>query len=252
MTNLAYSSTDSGLEVVIAFNGEAYCTQSSYSRWTGIDRTTVVKRCQSLETTEIEVFEEPVTLFTGIIKTKINAGLTGNKEVVLIPAKIMARWLAKDNPELFDQVISAGATQFLYSMAGYEVKAALPTTLPQTYIEALKSLVESEEAKEQLKLENSILEAQVEDLIEDTERQSEIIDELYDYSSIIRIAKYNDLSEKNYSWRKLKAASKVLGLEIKVAPCQRFGYKNIYSHDAWKAAYPKINLPELSAIISVK
>jgi len=250
MTNLTYSSTDSGLEVVIAFNGEAYCTQSSYSRWTGIDRTTAVKRCQSLE---IEQIDTPVHPFTPgkLIRTPINTGHQ-IQEVVLIPAKIMARWLAKDNPELFDQVISAGATQFLYSMAGYEVKAALPTTLPQTYIEALKSLVESEEAKEQLKLENSILEAQVEDLIEDTERQSEIIDELYDYSSIIRIAKYNDVSEKNYSWRKLKAASKVLGLEIKVAPCQRFGYKNIYSHDAWKAAYPKINLPELSAIISVK
>ena len=123
---------------------------------------------------------------------------------------------------------------------------------PQTYIEALKALVAVEEAKEQLKLQNSILESQVSDLEEDNERQSEIIDEVYNYSSIIRVAKFNKVNEKMYSWRKLKATSEVLKLDILQAPCQRYGTKNIYSHEAWRIAYPEAKLPEILSLVEMK
>jgi hypothetical protein len=121
---LTYSKTESGLEVVIAPNGAAYCTQSSYSRWLGIDRTTIVKRCLNLEIVAVTDFEAGVNLFTPgqLVRTTIET-TSHAQEVVLIPAKIMFRWLAKDNPELFDEVGDAGATQLLYTLAGYQIKA---------------------------------------------------------------------------------------------------------------------------------
>ena len=122
---------------------------------------------------------------------------------------------------------------------------------PQTYIEALKALVASEEAKEQLKLQNSILENQVNELEDDNERQAEIIDELYNYSSIIRIAKFNQVNEKTFNWRKLKSTSEVLGLDILQAPCQRYVTKNLYHRDAWKTAYPEYLLPQVTDIVKV-
>jgi hypothetical protein len=122
MSSLTYSRSDSGLEVVILNNGQAFCTQSSYSRWQNIDRTTVTKRCQNLETIDINEFEGTVKKFTKLVKASIQHGIgKGSSQVILIPAKIMGRWLAKDNPELFDEMIDAGANQFLYRMAGYQI-----------------------------------------------------------------------------------------------------------------------------------
>lgn len=129
--------------------------------------------------------------------------------------------------------------------------APVTHTLPQTYIEALKALVQAEEEKEALALENSMQAAQIDELEEDVDRLSELTDELFNYSSIIRIAKLNGVNEKVYNWRKLKAASKVKGVEVKHSPCQRFGIKNLYHTDAWKAAYPEAKLPETSGLATI-
>lgn len=106
-------------------------------------------------------------------------------------------------------------------------------------------------AKEQVKLHEALeLQAEQIRLLEaDNERQSEVIDELFNYSSIIRIAKYNNCDEKAFKWHQLKAASKLLTTEIKQAPCPRFGTKNLYSHDAWRLAYPGIQLPETVTLV---
>jgi phage anti-repressor protein len=106
-------------------------------------------------------------------------------------------------------------------------------------------------AKEQVKLLEQIelQEALIASLEEDNERQAEVIDELFDYSSIIRIAKYNGVPETNFSWRKLKVASQKLDKEIKQVPCPRFVTKNLYSHDAWRIAYPGISLPETTTLV---
>lgn len=112
---------------------------------------------------------------------------------------------------------------------------------PQSYLEALKALVTSEEEKERLRLEREALE-------EENHQLSEAVDELFDYSSIIRIAKYNGISEKNYSWRLLKQATKKMGLEVKKVPCPRFGNKNLYPHDAWRYCYPDAKLPETTTL----
>jgi phage anti-repressor protein len=83
----------------------------------------------------------------------------------------------------------------------------------------------------------------------DNLRQSEAIDELFEYSSIIRIAKFNGCDEKAFSWHKLKAASKALNLEVKQVPCPRFETKNLYPHAAWRFVYPEYRLPETTTLV---
>jgi hypothetical protein len=120
---------------------------------------------------------------------------------------------------------------------------------PQTYIEALKALVAVEEEKERLKKEAELMELEKKELESENERQSEIIDELFDYSSIIRVAKFNKVSEKLFSWRRLKSVSVKMGLEIKKAPCPRYGEKNLYHHDVWRYAYENYKLPETTTLV---
>ena len=179
----------------------------------------------------------------------------GFQAVRLIPADLVYEWLLADNIELAKAMGKAGATVYLHQLAGYKISSnaiEVKPQLPQTYIEALKALVASEEAKEQLILQNSILENQVESLTEDVERQAEVIDELYDYSSIIRVAKFNQVNEKTFSWRKLKATSEVLGLDILQAPCPRYVTKNLYHREAWRVAYPEYLLPEATELVKIE
>ena len=140
----------------------------------------------------------------------------------------------------------------LYFLECEKVAKQKALTTPQTYIEALKALVAVEEAKEQLALENSILQSQVQDLEADNERQAELVDELYNYSSIVRIAKLNNISEKSFNWRRLKSTCEVLKLEILQAPDQKFGVRNLYPREAWRIAYPEAKLPEILSLVEIK
>lgn len=87
-------------------------------------------------------------------------------------------------------------------------------------------------------------------ILENENRQlSEALDELFDYSSIVRIAKFNKVSEKNFNWRSLKAVSIQMGLEIKKVPCPRFETRSLYSHDVWRVTYPEVKLPETTTLV---
>lgn len=114
--------------------------------------------------------------------------------------------------------------------------------VPQTYAEALLEAAHLAQENERLERQNSLLEQQNECL-------SEAVDELYDYSSIIRVAKFNNVSETQFKWHRLKATSDQMGLEIKKVPCPRFGEKNLYSHEVWRVAYPGVALPEVTTLV---
>lgn len=239
MSNLTRFQND-GIELVIdTQTGEAFATQSGYARMSGLTVRGVGKR-----------FEKLVN--SGNLKTdEVDTGY-GFKLVNLIPADMVYDWLFADNPPLAKVMGKIGATVYMHQLAGYTISssAIAPTTLalPQTYIEALEALLASEKEKERLLLENSLQVAQIEGLEEDVDRLSEITDELFDYSSIVRVAKLNGVNEKTYNWRKLKAASQIKGLEVKHAPCPRYGVKNLYHHDAWKIAYPDAVLPVIAGL----
>lgn len=117
-----------------------------------------------------------------------------------------------------------------------------PPTTPKSFSEALYLAAQIQEQKELLEAEVAVLEAE-------NHRLAEEVDEVYGWSSIIRVAKHNNLEESQFKWHRLKAASEKCGDEIKKAPCPRFGYKNLYSHNAWRLAYPGIALPEVTALV---
>ncbi|MBE9194223.1 Rha family transcriptional regulator [Synechocystis sp. LEGE 06083] len=110
-------------------------------------------------------------------------------------------------------------------------------SLPSDYIEALQALIASEKQKALMAAEQKLLK-------EENRQLSEAVDELFEYSSIVRIAKFNGMNEKAFDWRKLKAASLALGQEVKRVPCPRFETKLLYPHDAWRFCYPEVKLPE--------
>lgn len=97
--------------------------------------------------------------------------------------------------------------------------------LPQTYKEALLALVAAEEEKEQLLL-------QVDNL-------STALDTIVEWVSIIKVAQFNKVSEKNFDWHKLKSKSKEMGFAIKKAESPRYGYQNLYHVATFKACYPQ-------------
>ncbi len=99
--------------------------------------------------------------------------------------------------------------------------------LPSTYKAALLALVAAEEEKERLELENLNL--------------TTVVDDLTDWSSIIRIAKHNGVSEKIFKWRLLKAKSLELGYAIKQVPSARYDYQNLYHLNTFRACYPQFD-----------
>jgi hypothetical protein len=128
-------------------------------------------------------------------------------------------------------------------------KVELAPSTPQTYIEALEALIVSEKARIASEEAAKLLTIENTQLVGEVNVLSEAVDELFDYSSIIRIAKFNKVSEKEFNWRKLKAASIMKSLKIKKVPCPRYGTKNLYSHDVWRYAYPGVNLPETTTLV---
>ena len=113
---------------------------------------------------------------------------------------------------------------------------------PKTALELAREQVKLLERMELLEAEKALLEA-------DNKELATAVDELFEYSSIIRVAKFNRICEKNFKWQTLKAASVKLGLEVKRVPCPRFEYKLLYSHQAWRLAYPNARLPETTTLV---
>jgi len=60
-------------------------------------------------------------------------------------------------------------------------------------------------------------------------------------ASILRVAQCVGVHEKTFNWRRLKEHSTVLGHEIKKMPSTRYGYRNTYHIDVFKAAYPQFD-----------
>ncbi len=233
-TTLQRFDTENGIELIIdTQTGEAFASQSAIARMVGKGESTIRYwiTSQNIQTKEAEI-----------------ETATGLKTSQLLNEEAVFQAFAKYRPELLVQCAKAGIRVYLHKMAGFQVNSTA-LQIPKTYAEALleagrlaKELEEAEKERELLMLQNQ-------DLEEENELLSEAVDELFDYSSIIRIAKFNNVSEKCFSWRKLKAVSTQLRVEIKKVPCPRFQTKNLYSHDAWRVAYPGFRLPETTTLV---
>ncbi len=222
-----------GLELVVdTASGKAYASLSAAARMLGISQPAISKKKGH---NQINVI---------IAEIETEGGLQG---VNLIDSETLYDMALDHNRDLAKKMGAAGANVYMLGLAGY--KASIESKVPQTYGEALIEAGKLAIENERLIKESELKNAQIEILEAETERQAEIIDELFDYSSIIRIAKYNGCDEKAFNWRSLKAASVVLKLEIKQAPCSRFVTKNLYHHDAWRLAYPGYRMPETTTLV---
>lgn len=218
---------NNGIELIInTSTGEVFASIKGYARMSGKDKSTISRRLQGVASSMTKEGE----VLTG----------GGSQRVALIPEDIIQDWIIDDNPELAKQMMKGGLRIYLYGLAGY--KCQVVKEKPKTALELAKEQVKLLEHLEQLETEKALLEQENRSL-------SEAVDELFEYSSIIRIAKFNGCSEKAFAWRKLKAASIAMQLEVKLVPCPRYEYKNLYSHDAWRYVYPEYRLPETTTLI---
>jgi hypothetical protein len=215
-----------GLELYVdETTGLAYAHRAAIKRMLGIENSgeTLSRRLEAVSKDQVKTAEIETT--------------KGMKVVSIYPADVVFDLAFEFCPPLAKRMGAAGANVFMLGLAGYRTEVK-----PKTALELAKEQVKLHEAIEFQKVQIAMLQ-------EATERQAEVIDELFDYSSIIRIAKYNGCGEDAFKWHVLKAASKTLNLEIKKAPCQRYGEKNLYSHDAWRLAYPGYRLPETTTLV---
>ncbi len=226
MANITVSKFDrDGLELYVdESTGLAYAPISATARLCGCEPIQV-KRVLSGDTKSLE---------SSVVKTS-----RGDRKAKLLTSEQVYDVALEFNKDLARKMGAAGANVFMCGLAGYQVAIA---TKPKSALELAREQVR---LLEQIELQ----EAQIKLLEADNERQAEVIDELFEYSSIIRVAKYNGCSEKAFQWHKLKAASKALNVEIKKVPCPRYGEKNLYSHDAWRLAYPGYRLPETTTLV---
>ena len=128
------------------------------------------------------------------------------------------------------QITTAGVRAYLYHMAGYVMEAK--PAVPQTYLEALKALVASEESR----LLEVAAHERTQTLLEEKRLQ---LDESREYLSIKRVAAFNGISWKDLSWRTLKGT----GLPFRKIFDANYGEVNAYHHTAWEQVYPELELP---------
>jgi Rha family phage regulatory protein len=68
----------------------------------------------------------------------------------------------------------------------------------------------------------------------------EALDESEQWISIVRASKEAGVKETKFNWRALKKFSIDNGIEIKTAPCPRFGTKKLYHISVFNKCYPKL------------
>ena len=142
--------------------------------------------------------------------------------------------------------------------------------VPQTYLEALKALVASEEEKEQLKLTNETLTTELTEVSKQRDKaiqtkqqisdsktakalgrvgglvtaNNRLKDELYlnrNYRTIGAIAQLNGISENSLNWRLLKSYCNEHDLEVMKIQGVRFQI-NVYPIEAFRAIYPELRV----------
>jgi len=206
-------------------NGFINLTQMCQANGKRLDNWTRLKQTQDY----IRILANSLTSEVVYSEEGVNGGTWGHPSLAIN----LARWISPEFAVWCDghifNLMSTGST-------------AIAHQIPKTYSQALLEAAKLAEENERLEAQNILLEQQNECL-------SEAVDELFNYSSIVRIAKFNGISETQFKWYRLKAVSVKMGLEIKKVPCPRFVEKNLYSHDAWRVAYPGIALPETTTLV---
>lgn len=203
------------------------------------------------------------------LQTKIPDSRGSLHETTLYDLKVLNKLAMTmiDNPvavcvrEAFNDIIMQVETTGQYNTQ---------PVVPQTYLEALKALVASEEEKEQLKLTNETLTTELTEVSKQRDKaiqtkqqisdsktakalgrvgglvtaNNRLKDELYlnrNYRTIGAIAQLNGISENSLNWRLLKSYCNEHDLEVMKIQGVRFQI-NVYPIEAFRAIYPELRV----------
>lgn len=176
--------------------------------------------------------------------------------------------------EMKNKVLNETAKKFSDILSEVETTGTYGVTqkvLPNDYLTALKALVVAEEEKQQLALENKFIteqkalaERQRDEAIRTKTHISDkktatalgrvgglvkenncLKDNLYgnrNYRTIRAVASANHLSDRDISWRRLKAYCITNNLQIKKVQDEKFGTISSYPVEAFKAVYPELTI----------
>jgi len=198
-------------DVTIFDNGDAYISQVKLSELSGIPRSTLQDWIKSgTPKNEIKVNENNQIHYSSLSKIIKSGTLKGYGKCI----------------ELLDMLIEAGAKAYLYHLAGYKMDAV--RTEPQNYIEALRALADSLEAKERAE--------------KDVKRLSAQLDKSKEWLTIKKVAFHNNMDWKELNWRPLvncEASKKHHPYKIFDANFPKG--VNVYHIDAWIECYPELN-----------
>lgn len=137
MSSLTVFKSDSGVEILIdTATGEAFASINGYVRMANsVSRQAIQQRLQGGKVEGVKTAE---------IETE-----GGLQEARLIPAKVVYRWLMKDNPELAVEMGEVGATVFMHKLAGYQITSTAVAPQPQTTADMLLMFAQAFKEHEQ-------------------------------------------------------------------------------------------------------
>lgn len=271
MTNqmLVFGGNHNGVNCIQKTDAERPCdkiwfTVKQIEEWSGMTNRTLYNRLNELEECErisrlqdLAIVDIPTD--TGAVKTTIyNLNVLNQLAMVEMKNKVL-----NETAKKFSDILSEVETTGSYGVA--------QKVLPNDYLTALKALVAAEEEKQQLALENKFiaeqkalaeqqrdeairtkthfvegrdakLSGQVGGLVKENNR---LKDNLYgnrNYRTIRAVASMNHLSDRDISWRRLKAYCITNNLQIKKVQDEKFGMISSYPVEAFNAVYPELTI----------
>ena len=186
------------------------------------------------------------------VKDICNGLLIGNVTDATKPLKITERYSIKSNTSGGEQIMTFTTESGLYKLIMQSRKPEAQAFKDWICEEVLPSIrktgtysvkpVDSYQIEDPIERAQRWIEEQKEKilLLNENKNLKTALDSLSDWASIVRVAKFNKVSEKTMNWRTLKAKSKELGYEIKIAPCPRYGTKKLYHVNVFRICYPEL------------
>ena len=271
MTNqmLVFGGNHNGINCIQKTDAERPCdkiwfTVKQIEEWSGMSNRTLYNRLSELEECERisrlqDLANVDIPTETGAVKTTIyNLNVLNQLAMVEMKNKVL-----NETAKKFSDILSEVETTGSYGAA--------QKVLPNDYLTALKALVAAEEEKQKLALEakfekeqkelalnqrdeairtkthfvegrDAKLSGQVGGLVKENNR---LKDNLYgnrNYRTIRAVANANHLSDRDISWRRLKAYCITNNLQIKKVQDEKFGTISSYPVEAFKAVYPELTI----------
>ena len=238
MSNLSFLPEDVRAEFTINEQGQAFASRRAIARLAGVEDSSIVRLLQKLSTARTAP-KRLEKLAGQSFEGAAQIPDTVASQIIGYYALDAGRYCTEQAKRVYKAFAAIGFRSWVQNELGWQQPQI---KLPMSYGEALMEAAKQRLEVERLESENKLLE-------QTNEQLSEAVDELFNYSSIVRIAKFNNVHESQFKWHKLKSISEQMGIEIKKVPDARYMTKNLYSHDVWRVAYPHISLPETTTLV---